>query len=264
MSGLANLRGLVIDLDGVLWRGKERLPGVAEFFDFLMAREMRFLIATNNASRTREDFAAQVNAIGGRVSPEQMLTSSVATARYLTHVLPRGAKILPVGEEGLIRALAEAGFTLVERGADAVVAGIDRTLTYDKLRRATLDIRAGAKFIGTNPDKTLPTEEGSVPGAGSILAALETASGVTPTVIGKPARPMFDIALEMLGTPRGQTAMLGDRLETDILGAQQAGLKSILVLTGITTRELLAASDIQPDFVCDDLVALRRTWECDE
>jgi 4-nitrophenyl phosphatase len=157
--------------------------------------------------------------------------------------------------------MTRAGYQVVDQDADAVIVGIDWNLTYDKLKRATREIRRGAKFIGTNADKTFPTEEGIVPGAGSILAALEAASGTAPIVIGKPERMMFDIAVDKMGVKPESTATLGDRLETDILGGQRAGLRSILVMTGVTTPEMVAQSPIQSDWVFDDLVALREAWD---
>jgi 4-nitrophenyl phosphatase len=168
-----------------------------------------------------------------------------------------------VGQEGLAQALAAAGFVLAhptDETADAVVAGIDFGLTYDKLRRATLFIRRGARFIGTNGDLTYPSEVGLVPGAGSILAAIQAATDVAPTVIGKPGRPMFDAAVARLGRPRERTAMLGDRLDTDILGAQRAGLKTILVTTGIDGRDAVEAKGIVPDAVYESLVELVAAW----
>ena len=164
------------------------------------------------------------------------LTSSLATAAYLQHELKAGAAAYAVGQEGLREAMQEAGFVLLpdaSQPAEVVVAGVDFTLTYDKLKYATLHIQRGARFVGTNGDVTFPAEEGALPGAGSILAALQAATGVVPTIIGKPERLMFDIAVEKMGSDPIHTAMLGDRLETDILGGQRAGLKTILVTTGI-------------------------------
>jgi 4-nitrophenyl phosphatase len=135
------------------------------------------------------------------------------------------------------------------------------SVTYDKIKRAALEIRRGAKFVGTNADKTLPSAEGDIPGAGAIIAAIQTATDVAPLIIGKPERAMFDIAVEQLQAARETAAMLGDRLDTDIEGAQRAGLKSILVMTGVTTRESLAQSKVRPDFVFENLDVLREMWQ---
>ncbi len=255
------LRALIIDVDGVLWRGSRAMPGVPEFFDFLRAHKIAFIIATNNSARPTSEIVERLGGMNVTVRAEEVLTSAEATALYLPRLVPRGARVFVVGGEGIANEMERAGYALVDQGADVVVAGLDMTLTYEKLRRATLEIRHGAKFVGTNDDKTLPSAEGDIPGAGAIIAAIQAATGVAPVVIGKPARAMFDIAVEKLGAARDATAMLGDRLETDIEGAQRAGLKSILVLTGITTRETLAQSKIQPDFIFDDLDALRETWQ---
>ncbi len=258
---LGKIRALVIDADGVLWRGRQPLPGVPAFFDFLRARNIPYIIATNNSARPESDVVEKLARYGTPIEESRVLTSSLATALSLPRVAPDAKRVLVVGGEWLGTAMTRAGYQVVEQDADAVIVGIDWNLTYEKLKRAHREIRRGAKFIGTNADKTFPSEEGIIPGAGSILAALEAASETAPIVIGKPERMMFDIAVEKMGVPPELTATLGDRLETDILGGQRAGLRSILVMTGITTPEMLAQSSIQPDCVFDDLVALREAWE---
>ncbi len=258
---LSTIRALVIDIDGVLWRGAHTFAGVAAFFDFLHTRGVRFIIATNNSARPASDVIERLAQIGARVTEAEVLTSAEATALYLPRLVPRGARVFIIGGEGIANALARAGFAIVQENADAVVVGLDTQFTYAKLKRASLEIRRGAKFVGTNRDKTLPTEEGIVPGAGAILAAIQAATDVDPIVIGKPERAMFDIAVEQLQTPREFVAMLGDRLDTDIEGAQRAGLKSILVLSGVTTRERLEQSSTKPDWIFDDVRALTEAWQ---
>jgi len=257
---LAHVRALVIDVDGVLWHGKQNLPGVPAFFDFLRARDIAFIIATNNSARPASEIVERLARMNVAVNDAQVLTSAEATARYLPRLVSKGARVLLVGGQGIADELTRAGFQLVERDADAVVVGIDWQLTYDKLKRATVEIRRGAKFIGTNGDKTFPTEEGLVPGAGSLIAAIQTATDVAPTIIGKPERAMYDIALEKIGAARATAAMLGDRLDTDIQGAQRAGLAGILVLTGVVKREHLAGASIVPELVVENLDALRAAW----
>lgn len=258
---LKDIHALVIDADGVLWRGRQSLPGVSDFFDFLHTREIPYIIATNNSARPESDVVEKLARYGTQITANHILTSSQATVLCMPRLAPNAKRVLVVGGEWLGTVMMRAGYQVVDQDADAVVVGIDWNLTYDKLKRATREIRRGAKFIGTNADKTFPSEEGIVPGAGSILAALEAASETTPIVIGKPERMMFDIAVEKLGVKPELTATLGDRLETDILGGQRAGLRSILVLTGVTTPEMLAQSPIQSDWVFDDLIALRKAWE---
>lgn len=258
---LYDLRALVIDADGVLWRGRQPLPGVPEFFDFLHTRQIPYIIATNNSARPESDVVEKLARVGVHIEASRVLTSSQATALMLPRLAPHARRVLVVGGEWLMTVLTRAGYQLVEQDADAVIVGIDWNLTYEKLKRATREIRRGAKFIGTNADKTFPSEEGIVPGAGAILAALEAASETTPIIIGKPERTMFDLAVEKMGVAPEVTATLGDRLETDIEGGHRAGLKSILVLTGITTRAMLAHSPIQPNWVFEDLVTLRQAWQ---
>jgi 4-nitrophenyl phosphatase len=258
---LRALRSLIIDIDGVLWHGRQPLPGVPAFFDFLRTRGIRFIIATNNSARRASEIVERLARLGTHVDESQVLTSAEATAMYLPRVAPSAVRVFLIGGDGIANALARAGYRLVEQNADVVVVGIDFALTYDKLKRATLEIRRGARFIGTNSDKTFPSDEGLTPGAGAILAALQATTDVAPIVIGKPERPMFDLAVEKMDADRTATAMLGDRLETDIEGARRAELKSILVMTGVTTREILAQSDIRPDLTFENLDALREAWQ---
>jgi len=199
-----------------------------------------------------------LNAAGVEIPNESILTSALATAGYLTKSLPSGAEILVIGEDGLSHALTQAGFAIVERADDAqaVVVGMDRAVTYDKLAEATLAIRAGAMFVGTNPDRTFPTERGLVPGNGSLLAAIEAATDQAPVVVGKPQLLYFDLALERLGSLPESTLMLGDRLDTDIQGGHDAGLKTCLVLTGVSDRAAVDVSPIKPTWVYPDLMAL--------
>ncbi len=259
MSRFASLRHLIIDMDGVLWRGDNPLPGLVEFFATLRRRGITFVLATNNATQTPEQYLAKLARMGVQAAREEILTSSQATAIYLTQHSANGARVYVIGEDGIRQALRESGFKLLDLyqvEAEYVVVGMDRGLSWDKLATATLNIRAGAQFIGTNGDASLPTERGIIHGNGSILAALSTATGVTPTVIGKPEPIMYQQAMARLGGSASDTWALGDRLETDILGARRAGIPSILVLSGVATREELAACDYQPEVVLPSIVEL--------
>jgi len=260
-SKLRTIRHIIIDMDGVLYRGAKAIPGTREFVEFLRENSIGFVLATNNATRTPQQFVDKLAGMGVKVHTEEVLTSAIATAGYLADIAPAGARVFVVGQDGLRSALHEAGFHLVDKDAEYVVVGMDFTICYERLRDATLQIRAGATFIGTNPDKTFPSELGIVPGAGSLLAFLEAATGVTPTVIGKPGTAMVEQALARLGARAETTAMLGDRLETDILAGQRAGLPTMLVLSGVTDRALLAQSDVQPDLVFADVAHLQATWQ---
>jgi 4-nitrophenyl phosphatase len=265
-SDLSALRGLILDMDGVLWEGNTPLPGMPDFFRFLRGRGIRILLATNNASLTPESYVRKLAGMGAAVGPEEILTSSVATGEYLRTVGRPGEKVYVIGEEGLIHAVESTGLQVAAPDAlDAqyVVCGMDRNLTWNKLANATINIHRGAKFIGTNGDLTFPTERGIAHGNGSILAALTAASGVRPKVIGKPSPAILEMAVSRLDLPKAQIAVVGDRLETDILGARNAGLKSILVLSGVTGRSDLRKSRIRPTWVVEDLPALRALWEPD-
>jgi 4-nitrophenyl phosphatase len=243
-------------MDGVLWLGDTPLPGLVEFFDFLRRRSIPFILATNNASKTPHQYTEKLAGFGVAVKPEEILNSSLAAAAYLKREFASGAPIHLLGMDGLYEAVAAAGFTIVpdaSRPVEAVVAGADFKLTYDKLKYAALLIQRGARFIGTNPDLTYPFVEGLAPGAGAILAALEATTGVAPIIIGKPKPFMFEVAMEMMGSTPNQTAMLGDRLETDILGGQQAGVTTILLTTGIDNEATIPQKGIAPDLVLHSL-----------
>ncbi len=256
-------RFLITDMDGVLWRGKQPLPGLPEFFQSLRDRSVQFVCATNNSSSTPEQIADRLHAFGADVTPDEIVTSSVATADYLQTILPTGSKVYVIGMEGVREAIIRAGFVIAESEAAAVVVGIDWNLTYNQLKRATQLIRGGAKFIGTNSDATFPSPDGIIPGAGSLLAAIETATSIKPIVIGKPEAVLYEMALKRMGASIEETVALGDRLETDILGAVRMHMQSILVLSGVTTSDQLAASDYQPDWVFEDIDALRKYWDTD-
>jgi 4-nitrophenyl phosphatase len=247
-------------MDGVLYRGNAPMPGLTDFFAFMREKGIRFTLATNNSSRTPEEYVAKLAGMGVTVSPEDIFTSGIATADYLSSIAPAGTKVYVIGAESLAETMRQYGFEVSDRDAACVVVGMDTQVTYDKLRRATLLIRAGARFIGTNPDKTFPSEEGIVPGNGAILAAIEAATGITPLTVGKPEPILFEMALKRMSADPAHTAALGDRLETDILGGINAGLFTILVLSGVVTREELAASEVQPDLVFEDIDHLRHAW----
>lgn len=268
MEPLRNIRALIIDMDGVLWHGEQPQPGLIDFFQTLREFKIRFILATNNASLTQDQYVLKLAGMGVTVTPNEVLTSAMATAFYLAeHTDPATTRVFVVGEDGATKPLIERGFTLTglyeiktkempDKGADVVVCGKDQTLTWDKLATATLNIRAGAKFIGTNADTTLPTERGITHGNGAILAALETATGVSPTIIGKPEPIMYQQAMALLGSDPAETVAIGDRLETDILGAVRTGIRSLMVLSGVSTEEDLKTTDYQPTWVMPDIQAI--------
>jgi 4-nitrophenyl phosphatase len=261
MPRFDGIRAFIIDMDGVLWEGRRPLPGLAEFFAALRTGGYGFILATNNASQTPEQYLAQLAGFGVSVARDEVLTSAQAAALYLRRRHPAGARVFPIGEEGVRQAFTEQGFTLTglyEPGAELVVVGMDRGLSWDKLATATLHIRSGAAFVGTNPDRTIPTERGITHGNGAVLAALQAATDRAPLIIGKPEPTMYHLALERLGVTAAEAAAIGDRLDTDILGAARAGMRSLLVLTGVSQRADLAGAEAQPTWVMDDIQAVTR------
>ena len=254
-------------MDGVLWQGSKPLPGLTEFFSTLRATKIPFVLATNNASLTQQQYLKKLADMGVEVSAKEILTSSMATARYLVDTSPATKRrVFVIGESGLIEPLQQQGFTITstyyptdpdaETGdiwADIVVSGLDRQLNWNKLATATLNLRAGAEFYATNADTTLPTELGEVMGNGGVLAALTAATGIEPIVIGKPEPILYQQAFEILGTDKHNTIAIGDRLNTDILGAVNAGMRSIMVLTGVSSEADLAEIDYKPDWVFQDI-----------
>ncbi|MBX5491700.1 MAG: TIGR01457 family HAD-type hydrolase [Chloroflexi bacterium] len=249
-------RALLIDLDGVIYRGRQVLPGAHALFAHLHQHRIPYRLLTNNATLTPRQYQAKLRAMGIRVPATSVLTSAVATAAYLREVAGPGARVLVVGERGLRNALRAAGCVLVDRQADYVVAGLDRTVCYPRLTAACLAIAAGATFIGTNPDPAFPTEEGLWPGAGAIQALLTACTGVRPRVIGKPQPTMLEQALRQLGVAPADALMVGDSLLTDVAGGRAAGVPTALVLTGVTRASDLAAATVRPDHVFRDLAEL--------
>jgi 4-nitrophenyl phosphatase len=259
---LEQIHHILADMDGVIYRGSQTLPGAVEFLRWLEQQHIDLLYITNNSTRTPQQYVQKLAGMGIPARPEQILTSSLATRAYLEQQSPRGTPVYLIGEHGLEQAMLGDGyFQLDERRPEYVVVGLDNELNYDKLRIATLAIRAGARFIGSNPDRTFPSPEGIIPGAGTILAALEAATDVQPTIIGKPERWMIAEAMQRLGADPQHTAVLGDRLETDILGGNRQGLTTLMVLTGVHGREDIAASEIKPNLVFENLVALQQAWQ---
>jgi len=252
---LEAVENLIVDMDGVLWRGDQPLPGLERFFQTVRRLGVRFVLATNNASKSGDEYVAKLKRFGVQVTLDEILTSPQATAAYLAQHAPQ-ARVFVIGEPGLAAELRARGLDVVNDAparATHVVVGWDRTLTYDKLAEACLLIRRGATFIGTNPDVTYPSERGIVPGNGATLAALRASTGVEPIIIGKPQPEMMLQAMARMGGTPENTAVVGDRLDTDILGGHNAGLTTILVLTGVTSLEEAHDGAIRPDYVFQDI-----------
>ncbi len=269
------VRGLILDMDGVLWKDDTPIGDLPGIFDRIASHGLQVVLATNNATKTIDEYLSKLHGFGVALEPWQIVTSSEATAHVLAQKfsphpftpLPKlgeetGVRaVFVIGENGIVSALRDKGFTPItdpddETSVVAVVAGIDRGLTYQKLRRATLHIRAGVPFYGTNPDKTFPTPVGLVPGAGSILATLEAATDIKPIVIGKPAPFMLELAAERMGLTKDESLVIGDRLETDIAGGQAMGARTALVLSGVSTRQEATEWEPAPDLIAKDLAEL--------
>jgi 4-nitrophenyl phosphatase len=264
LDRLLGAKGFIFDMDGVLYRGKLVLPGVEDLFNALALRGIPFLLATNNSMATPASYVKRMAEMGVTVTEDDIQTSATATRDFMMDddTIPKDAAILPVGMPALGEQLAMGTTYRIladddpATDADVVVAGLDLTFTYEKMRRATEAIEHGAKFIATNADDRLPTETGYQPGAGAIVAGIERATHVTPVVVGKPEPLMMIKGVERLGCLPGEAIMVGDRLDTDIAAAHRAGLMTAFVLTGVGTRAHLAEAEVLPDYVFADLPAL--------
>jgi 5'-nucleotidase len=226
----------LMDMDGVLVHEEQAIPGAERFIGRLLERELPFLVLTNNSIYTRRDLAARLSASGLRIPEERIWTSALATADFLREQRPGGSAFV-IGEAGLTTALHEAGYTLTEREPDYVILGETRTYSFERITRAIRLILDGARFIATNPDTTGPSIEGPLPATGSVAALISRATGVDPYFVGKPNPLMMRSALNAIGAHSETTAMIGDRMDTDIVSGLEAGLHAILVLTGVTTSD---------------------------
>jgi 4-nitrophenyl phosphatase len=258
MCSLAKITHLIIDMDGVLYRGNKPMPCLREFIAFLHARSIPFILATNNSTRTPQEYVDKLMGMGVLVSPSDILVSGQATARFLAHDYPRGTRVHVFGMAALKQAMVDEGFVLADEEVQLVVASMDREVTFDKLKRATLLIRSGARFVATNLDPTNPSEEGLIPGTGAMIVALEAASGVKARAIGKPEPTMYQLAMEQMGASPETTGVIGDRADTDILGGKRAGLITICVLSGSSNR--VEAESFEADMIFDDIAHLLDTW----
>jgi 4-nitrophenyl phosphatase len=240
-------------MDGVIWRDSEPIGDLKSIFTQINRIGLQVSFATNNATRTPKQYVDLLATLGVVAEPWQIITSAAAAIFHLKFLFPQGGNIYIIGEQGLRVACAEQGFLHSRTNTRAVVAGFDRRLTYSKLKIATLLLRKGVPFIGTNPDPTFPTPQGLVPGAGSILAALSVASNVEPLIVGKPEPTMYQIAMDHLKLAPFQVLVIGDRPETDIAGAQKLGCHTALVLSGVTNQIEAKAWHPVPDIIANDL-----------
>lgn len=247
-------------MDGVIWKSDSPIGDLPEIFKRIDSRGLKYIFATNNGTKTPEQYVASLGRFGVHVSPDQVVTSALGVAHMLAQKFPRGTKAFMIGEDGIGRALEERGFDILplDRApqAEFFVMGLDRGITFEKMREAALLVRRGVPFYATNPDKTFPTPRGEIPGAGAWISVITTATGVEPIYAGKPFPFMMELSLERLGTSKDETLVIGDRLETDIAAGQAVGCPTALVLSGVSTREEAEKWKPEIEIVVDDLDVL--------
>ena len=253
--GEREIRSWLMDMDGVLVHEEHPIPGAAEFLARLRERGLPFLVLTNNSIYTRRDLSARLAAGGLEVPEEAIWTSALATADFLQSQRP-GGSAFAIGEAGLLTALHAVGYTLSERSPDYVVLGETRTYSFERITQAIRLVAAGARFIATNPDPTGPTLDGSLSATGSVAALVSRATGVSPYFVGKPNPLMMRSALNAINAHSETTAMVGDRMDTDIVSGLEAGMHTVLVLTGSTNREQAEAFPYRPSRIVDSVADL--------
>lgn len=260
----SKFKSFIIDLDGCVYRGEEPIEGAGEAISLLRRRGFKILFLTNNSTKTPEEYVEILRSMDIPVtSRNEVLTSAIATARYLRDRYGE-CRIFPVGMQGLLRALEECNHQIIDEenidNAEFVVVGLDMNFNYQKLSLACRAIMKGAKFIATNTDSTLPSKAGLLPGAGAIVNAIKTVTGVEPVVIGKPSRIIMDVALKVLDVNGDECVVIGDRLDTDITAGKKIGAYTVLVLTGVIRKEDLEGLDneLKPDLVLESIADLKK------
>ena len=250
-------KGYIIDMDGVIYHGNKLLPGVKDFINWLISEEKRFVFLTNSSERTPEELQEKLGRLGVKVSKDVFYTSALATAIFLKGQNPKGSAYI-IGEAGLINALYNVGYTMNSVNPDYVVVGESRSYNYERIEHAVNLVIAGAKLIGTNPDLTGPGENGIVPATKALISPIELATGRSAYFVGKPNPLMMRNALKMIRCNREVSLIIGDRMDTDIIAGIESEIDTCLVLSGITSREMIDLFPYQPMFVLDgvgDLVA---------
>ena len=252
------IEGYLLDLDGTVYLGENLIAGAGQALETLRSRGRKIVFLTNKPLHSRADYAEKLTRLGVPALAEDVVTSSYVLAGYLAERVP-GARVFAIGEEPLLAELRGAGLVLTDdpEQVDFVVAAFDRTFDYRKLNTGFQALRRGARFVATNPDRTCPVEGGEIPDAAAVIAALEaTSQREVETVVGKPSIHMMKAGLERLGILADRAAIVGDRLETDVAMGLSGGLTAILTLSGVTTRQILNVSNIQPDYIIENLAEL--------
>ena len=253
------IKALILDMDGVLWRDTEPLGDLPRVFEKIRSDGYRFILATNNATRTVEEYHEKLARFGVDLIDGEVITTAKALGIYISQHYPPGVMAYVIGQPSLKKTLESFDVKVVDESVaepDVVVASLDYSLTYKKLKHASLLIQSGLDFIGTNPDVTLPTPEGFIPGSGTVICALEIATGKKARMIGKPEPLLYEMALSYLAASPDETLAIGDRLETDILGAQNAGIHTALVLTGAATQKQAEEWRPRPEIIASSLMEL--------
>lgn len=245
-------QGFLIDMDGVMYRGSELIPGADQFIQHLLDEEIPFLFLTNNSQRTRRDVVTRLSRMGIAVEERHIFTCAMATARFLAAQKPNGTAYV-IGEGGLLNALHVNGYSIVDQDPDYVVVGEGRSVNFEMIETAVRMIHGGARLVATNPDPNCPTQHGPRPGCGAIVAMLEAATGRKAFSVGKPSPVMMRAARKELGLTTAETTIIGDTMETDIVGGVQMGYRTVLVLSGGTRRDDLGAFAYQPDIVLESV-----------
>jgi NagD protein len=253
--GRREIRSWLMDMDGVLVHEESAVSGADRFLAALREREIPFLVLTNNSIYTRRDLAARLRASGLDIPEESIWTSALATARFLQDQRPGGSAFV-IGEAGLTTALHQAGYTLTERDPDYVVLGETRTYSFERITHAIRLIERGARFIATNPDPTGPSPDGSLPATGAVAALISRATERDPYYVGKPNPLMMRSALNAIDAHSETTAMIGDRMDTDVVSGLEAGLETVLVLSGVATRESAETYPFRPTRIIDSVAQL--------
>ena len=256
----SHIKALILDMDGVIWRSDTPIGDLPAIFKRIEERGLKYIFATNNGSKTPEQYTHRLATFGVQIDPAQVVTSALVVAHMLAQKFPAASRAFMIGEDGVRAALQEKSFEILSleqaQEAQFFVIGIDWHITYEKMREATLLVRRGAPFYATNPDKTFPTPRGEIPGAGAWISVITTATGIEPIYAGKPFPFMMELSLERLGTKKEETLVVGDRLETDIAAGQAVGCPCALVLSGVSTEEQAAVWRPKIDVIAEDLSSL--------
>jgi len=253
----SNIKALILDMDGVVWKADAPIGDLAATFTRIRQRGLAFVFATNNGTKTPEEYQKKLADLGVEIESSQVVTSALGIAFMLAKKYPPGTKIFMIGENGVRIALEEKGFEILtlENAAQAqvVVMGIDRGINFNKVAEATLLVRAGIPFYTTNTDRTFPTPRGEIPGSGSWLSVVTSATGIEPIVAGKPLPYLMELSLERLGAEKEETLVVGDRLETDIASGQAVGCPTALVLSGVSTKMQADVWTPAPNIIAENL-----------